>query len=43
MMSECVFLPLFATHVLSGFYVHCIAVGTFGVIQTSKNFQAQER
>lgn len=43
MMSECVFLLQFETHLLSSLYVHCVVVGTFGIIQMSKNFGAQER
>lgn len=42
-MSECIFLLQFETHLLSSFYVHCIVVGTFGIIQMSKNLWAQKR
>lgn len=43
MMSKCVFLIEFETRLPGSFCVRHIVVGTFGVIQMSKNLGAQER
>lgn len=42
-MSKYIFLLQFETHLLSSFDMLCIVVGTFDIMQMSKNLGAQER